>query len=109
MRGPGGNMNEIFRKAQKMQEEFAKMQESLKDMTVEASSGGGAVTVTANGAKQITSVKIDKGLVEADDVDMLQDLVTAAVNEALNKAQELADAESKKIAGGLGLNIPGMF
>ncbi len=109
MRGPGGNMNDIFRKAQKMQEELAKMQEGLKDRTVEASAGGGAVTVTANGLKQVMSVKIDKGLVESGDVDMLQDLVTAAVNEALSKAQETADEESKKIAGGLGLNLPGMF
>lgn len=109
MRGPGGNMNDLMRKAQKMQEEFAKMQEGLKDKTVEASSGGGAVTVTANGIKQVTAVKIEKSLVESGDVEMLQDLVTAAVNEALNKAQELADAESKRIAGGLGLNLPGMF
>lgn len=109
MRGPGGNMNEIFRKAQKMQEEFAKMQEGLKDKTVEASAGGGAVIVTANGLKQVISVKIDKGIVDSGDVDMLQDLVTAAVNEALSKAQEMSDVESKKIAGGLGINLPGMF
>jgi DNA-binding YbaB/EbfC family protein len=108
MRGMG-NMNEMMKQAQKMQEKFLKLQEELKDRTVEASSGGGAVTVTANGAKQVLSVKIEKDLISSGDTEMLQDLVTAAVNEALNKAQEMADAETKKITGGLGLNMPGMF
>ena len=111
MRGMGnmGNINEMLKKAQKMQQEFAVMQEELKKKEVEASSGGGAVTVRANGAKQVLSIKIDKELIGSGDVDMLQDLVTAAVNEALNKAQETVDAESKKIAGGMGLNMPGLF
>lgn len=111
MRGMGnmGNMNDILKKAQKMQEEFAKLQEELKKREVEASSGGGAVTVRANGAKQVLSIKIDKELISSGDVDMLQDLITAAVNEALNKAQETVDAESKKLTGGMGLNIPGLF
>jgi nucleoid-associated protein EbfC len=103
------NMNEMMKQAQKMQERFLKMQEELKEKTVEASAGGGAVTVTANGAKQVLSVKIEKGLAASGDVEMMQDLVTAAVNEALVKAQEMADSETKKITGGLGLNLPGMF
>lgn len=111
MRGMGnmGNMGEIMKKAQKMQEEFARMQEELKKKEVEASAGGGAVKVRANGSKQVLSIVIDKELVASGDVDMIQDLVTAAVNEALNKAQETVDAESKKITGGMGLNMPGLF
>jgi len=108
MRGMG-NMNEMFKKAQKMQEDFQRMQDELKEKTVEASAGGGAVTVTANGAKQVTGIKVDKELAESGDIEMLQDLVLAAVNEALNKAQEMADEETKKITGGLGLNLPNMF
>lgn len=108
MRGMG-NMNEMMKQAQKMQERFLKMQEELKNRTVEASSGGGAVTVTANGAKQVMNIKIDRELASSGDVEMLQDLVTAAVNEALVKAQEMSDEETKKITGGMGLNLPGMF
>lgn len=110
MRGGGfGNMNDMMRKAQKMQMEFAKMQEEIKLKEIEASSGGGAVTVKVNGAKQVLDIKIDKELIASGDADMLQDLVRAAVNEALNKAQEMMDEESKKIAGSMGLNIPGLF
>jgi DNA-binding YbaB/EbfC family protein len=107
--GNMGNMNEILKKAQKMQLEFAKMQEELKKMEVESSSGGGAVTVRANGSKQILSIIIDKELISSNDVEMIQDLVTAAVNEALNKAQETVETESKKITGGMGPNMPGLF
>ncbi|HRU38240.1 MAG TPA: YbaB/EbfC family nucleoid-associated protein [Candidatus Goldiibacteriota bacterium] len=108
MRGMG-NISEMMKQAQKMQEKLQKMQDELKNIIVEASAGGGAVTVTANAAKQIISVKIEKELAASGDIEMLQDLVTAAVNEALSKAQESADAEAKKITGSLGLNIPGMF
>jgi DNA-binding YbaB/EbfC family protein len=104
-----GNMNDMMKQAQRMQEKFLKMQEELKEKTVEASAGGGAVTVVANGAKQIISIKIEKELAASGDVDMLQDLVTAAVNEALAKAQEMTDSETKKITGSLGINLPGML
>jgi nucleoid-associated protein EbfC len=104
-----GNMNEMMKQAQKMQEKFLKMQEELKEKTVEAAAGGGAVTVTANGAKQVLSIKIEKDLAASGDIEMLQDLVTAAVNEALAKAQEMTDSETKKITGSLGINLPGMF
>ena len=104
-----GNINEMMKQAQKMQEKFLKMQDELKDRTVEASSGGGAVTVTVNGAKQVLSIKIDKELAGSGDIDMLQDLVAAAVNEALSKAQEMTDEETKKLTGGLGINLPGML
>lgn len=106
MRGGMGNMNDMLKKAQQMQEKFMKMQEELKTKTVEASAGGGAVTVTASGAKQIVDIKIDKELISSGDADMLRDLVLAAVNEALRKAQEMMDEESKKITGGI--NLPGM-
>ena len=104
-----GNMNEMMRQAQKMQEKFLKMQEELKEKTVEAAAGGGAVTAIANGAKQVISIKIEKDLAASGDIEMLQDLVTAAVNEALAKAQEMTDSETKKITGSLGINLPGMF
>jgi nucleoid-associated protein EbfC len=104
-----GNMNEMMKQAQKMQEKFLKMQEELKEKTVEAAAGGGAVTVIANGAKQVLSIKIEKDLAASGDIEMLQDLVTAAVNEALAKAQEMTDSETKKITGSLGINLPGMF
>lgn len=103
MRGGMGNMNDMMRKAQQMQEKFLKMQEELKTKTVEASSGGGAVKVTASGAKQIVSITIDKELASSGDNEMVQDLVLAAVNEALNKAQEMMEEESKKITGGMSL------
>ena len=104
-----GNMGEMMKKAQKLQEEMLKLQEELKTKEVEASSGGGAVTVRANGAKQVIDIRIDKELVESGDIDMLQDLCLAAVNEALAKAQEMVDEETKKMTGGLGLNLPNIF
>ncbi|HPD18159.1 MAG: YbaB/EbfC family nucleoid-associated protein [Candidatus Goldbacteria bacterium] len=104
-----GDMQEMMKKAKKMQEEFMQLQEELKQKVVEASSGGGAVTVVANGAKQIVSIKINKDFVDTNDIEMLQDLVTAAVNEALNAAQEMAEQETKKITGSLGINLPGLL
>ncbi len=104
----GMNMNNFMKQAQQMQQKFAQMQEELNSKEVEASAGGGAVSVTATGGKQIVDIKIDKELVESDDIEMLQDLVTAAVNEALNKAQEMVDEETKKLTGGMGMP-PGMI
>ncbi len=104
-----GDMQEMMKKAKQMQEEFMKLQEELRQKTVEASVGGGAITVVANGAKQIISVKINKDFIDTTDIEMLQDLVVAAVNEALNRAQEMAEEETKKITGSLGINLPGMF
>jgi len=108
MRGMG-NMKDIFEKARKMQEEFGKIQEGLKSKEVEASAGGGAVTVKANGARQVLEIKIDDELIKSGDKDMIQDLCLAGINEALAKAQEMADEEAKKLTGGMGLNLPGMF
>ncbi|MCX8092654.1 MAG: YbaB/EbfC family nucleoid-associated protein [Candidatus Goldbacteria bacterium] len=104
-----GDMQELMKKAKQMQEEFIKLQEELKQKTVESSAGGGAVTVVANGAKQIISIKINKEFIDVNDIEMLQDLIVAAVNEALNRAQEMAEEETKKLTGSIGINLPGMF
>ena len=105
--GGGGNMNNMIRQAQKMQQDMAKMQEELEKKEVEASSGGGMVTVKVAGNKKITQVTINPEAVDPDDVEMLQDLIMAAVNEALTKADELTQSEMGKITGGI--NIPGLF
>ncbi len=95
-----------------LQEKMAKMQEDLASKTIEASAGGGMVTVVVNGKQEVLSIKIDRQVVDPEDVDMLQDLIVAAVNDGLRRAQEMASAEMGKLAGGLnipGLNIPGLF
>ena len=96
----------MMRQAQQLQEKLAKAQQELSDTTLEVSSGGGAITIVVNGQQQITSVKILPEAVNSDDVEMLEDLVLAAVNEAISKSQELA----AKHLGGLtgGLKIPGL-
>lgn len=105
---PGmGNMNNLMRQAKKMQEQMMKMQEELEEKTVEASAGGGVVTVIANGKKEIIEITIDPAVVDPDDIEMLQDLIMAAANEALRKAEEMVQSEMSKITGGMG--IPGMF
>ena len=111
-------LGDLMRQAQMMQERLAKAQEEAASKTVEAASGGGMVTVAVNGKMEVLSVRIEKEAVDKDDVEMLQDLVLAAVNEALKKAQEMAAAEMQKATGGLGLpglgggmsgGIPGLF
>jgi DNA-binding YbaB/EbfC family protein len=108
-------LGNLMKQAQMMQEKMAKAQEEAALRTVEASSGGGMVTVSANGRMEILSIKIEKEAVDPSDVEMLQDLVTAAVNEALKKAQEMMSEEMGKVTGGLGLpgmgggGFPGLF
>jgi len=95
-----------------LQEKMAKMQEELAFKKVEASSGGGMVTVEVNGRQEVLNIRIDRQVVDPEDVEMLQDLIVAAVNDGLRRAQEMAAAEMGKLAGGLnipGLNIPGLF
>jgi len=105
---PGmGNMNQLMKQAKKMQDQIAKLQEELEARTVEASAGGGVVKVVASGKKEVVSITIAKEAVDPDDVEMLQDLVMAAVNEALRNAEEMKESEMSKITGGLGM--PGMF
>ena len=100
------NFGNIMKQAKKMQERMASLQQELETKTVDASSGGGMVSVVVNGKFEIISLKIEKDVVSAEDVEMLQDLVMAAVNEGVRKAQEMATAEMSKITGGL--NIPGL-
>jgi DNA-binding YbaB/EbfC family protein len=101
------NMGKMMKQVQKMQKEMARMQEELKDKTVEATAGGGVIKVVANGKQEILSIEISPEAVDPEDVEMLQDLVLAAVNEALQKSQEMVQSEMQKITGGL--NIPGLF
>jgi DNA-binding YbaB/EbfC family protein len=100
------NLGSIMKQAQKMQAQIAKIQEELAQKTVEASAGGGMVSVVANGKQEIVSIKIEPEVVDPKDVEMLQDLVVAAVNEALRKAQEMVAEEMSKVTGGL--QIPGL-
>ena len=100
-------MGNMMKQAQKLQSKMLKMQEELADKTVEASSGGGMIKVVANGKQQIVSIQIEQEVVDPEDVDMLQDLILAAVNEALTKSQEMVAAEMSKLTGGL--NIPGIM
>lgn len=99
-------MGNMMKQAQQLQSKMMKLQEELADKTVESSSGGGMVKVTANGRQQILSIQIEKEVVDPDDVEMLQDLVMAAINDALAKAQEMVSSEMGKLTGGL--NIPGL-
>lgn len=101
------NIGNIMKQAQKVQERIAEVQRDLINKKVEASSGGGMVTVTANGRQEILSVKIDPSVVSMQDVEMLEDLVLAAVNEALRKSQEIITEEMSKVTGGL--KIPGLM
>jgi DNA-binding YbaB/EbfC family protein len=98
---------QLMKQAQKMQQQIAKIQEEAASKTVEASSGGGMVTVVANGRQQILSIRISPEVVDPQDVEMLQDLVVAAVNEALKKAQEMVAEEMSRVTGSL--PIPGLF
>jgi hypothetical protein len=99
-------MANMMKQAQKLQAKMLKLQEELAEKTVESSSGGGMVKVIANGRQQIVSIQIENEVVDPDDVEMLQDLVLAAVNDALSKAQEMVSGEMGKLTGGL--NIPGL-
>ena len=105
--GMGGGMNQMLRQAQKMQEEMAKVQEDLLTKTVDASSGGGAVQVVVSGKLEVLELKIKPEAVDPEDVEMLEDLVKAAVNEGLRKAQDLANNEMARLTGGM--KIPGLF
>ena len=103
MGGLGGNMNNMIRQAQKMQQDMMKAQEELESRSYEASAGGGMVTAVVSGKKELTSVTIDPEAVDPDDVEMLQDLIVAAVNEAMRKATEDASSQMSKLTGGLNL------
>ncbi|NBI31080.1 YbaB/EbfC family nucleoid-associated protein [Chengkuizengella marina] len=95
------NMNQMMKQVKKMQAQMLKAQEELKEKSVEGTAGGGVVTVTVSGDKKVTDVAIKPEAVDPDDIEMLQDLVVAAMNDALNKAEELANEDLGKFAGGL--------
>jgi nucleoid-associated protein EbfC len=103
------NLNQMMRQVQQMQAEMAKAQEELKGATVEASAGGGMVTVKMSGELELLELKIDPEAVDPEDVELLQDMVQAAVNEAVRSAQELAASKMGQATGGLGgLGLPGL-
>lgn len=101
------NMSNVIKQAQKMQEEMEKVQAELEEKTVEATAGGGMVSVTANGKKEIISLKINPEAVDPEDVETLEDLVMVAVNDAIKKADEMMAEGMSTVTGGL--NIPGLF
>ena len=107
MKGMGGGMNmaSIMKQAQKMQKQMTQLQEELEGKILETSAGGGAIKVTITGKKEIKQIKIDESVVDPNDVEMLEDLVMTAVNEAVRQADELHQSEMAKITGG---SIPGM-
>ena len=104
------NMGNLMKQAQQFQNKMAKLQEELGERTVEASAGGGMVTVVANGRQEIVSIEIEPEVVDPDDVEMLKDLILAAVNDALSRAKNMVNEEMGKLTHGLNLpNIPGLF
>lgn len=100
------NFGKLMKQAQKIQEKMVRVQEELAEKTVEATAGGGMVTAVVNGKHELTSLKIEKEVVDPEDIEMLQDLIVAAVNEGIRKSQEMAAQEMSKITGGF--NIPGI-
>jgi DNA-binding YbaB/EbfC family protein len=104
---PGGaSMNKMIKQAKQVQEQIVKMQEELKQREIETSSGGGAVTVRVNGKQELLSIKIKPEVVDPEDIEMLEDLVMAAVNEGIRQSQDMVSTEMAKITGGF--NIPGL-
>ena len=106
---PQMNMQQMMKQARKMQEQLAAAQENLKTQTVDASAGGGMVKVTVNGEMELTKLQIDPDALDPEDVEMLQDMVLAAVNDALASAQEAANTQMSAAAGLGNMNIPGLF
>jgi nucleoid-associated protein EbfC len=101
------NMGNMMKQAQKLQSKMLKLQEELAEKTVESSAGGGMIKVVANGRQQLVSISIEKEAIDPEDADMLQDMILAAVNDALTKSQEMVAAEMGKVTGGF--NLPGLM
>jgi DNA-binding YbaB/EbfC family protein len=97
------NLNKLMKQAQKKQEQMAKTQAELEEKTIEVEAGGGKVKVVANGAGEVTSIKIDKQIVDPNDVEFLEEVVLSGVKQAIEKGKALAQSEMTKITGGLGL------
>lgn len=102
-----GNLGNLMQQAQRMQRDLGRLQDELKERMVEGSAGDGAITVIASGGQEIMSIKIEPEAVDEDDVETLEDLLIAAVNNALEKSREMQRSETEKITGGM--NLPGMF
>ncbi|WP_134702238.1 YbaB/EbfC family nucleoid-associated protein [Ammoniphilus sp. YIM 78166] len=107
MRGGMGNMNNMMKQVKKMQEQMMKAQEELKEKTLEGTASGGVVTVIVNGHKEVKEIKIKPEVVDPEDVEMLQDLLLVAINDAMKKVDEINSKEMGKLTGGM--NIPGLF
>ena len=105
----GKNIGDIMKQAQKMQAKLAEVQKEMSSKTCEASAGGGMVTAVVNGNQDLVSIKIDPAVVDPDDVEMLQDLIVAAVNEAYRRSKQMMADEMSKLTSGLGVNIPDIF
>ena len=105
--GGAKNMNAMIRQAQKMQDEITTLQEDIENREFSATSGGGAVSVVVTGKKTIKSLTINKEVVDPEDVEMLQDLVISAINEAVNQVESTTETEMSKITGGV--SLPGLF
>jgi len=107
MGGGPGNMQSMLKQAQKMQEDMANLQAELEEREYDVAAGGGVVNVKINGKKEILSVKIEPEVVDPDDIETLEDLITAAVNEAIKKVESVSQSEMSKITGAM--SLPGMF
>jgi len=103
------NIQQMMKQAQKMQKKMEEAQAEAANEIVEATAGGGMVSVKVNGKQEVLSISIEKDVVDPEDVEMLQDLVMAAVNEGLKKSQEVVQEKMSAVTGGMGLNIPGLF
>lgn len=103
--GGGANLNKMMKQAKQMQDKIVQMQAELEQREIEASVGGGVVTVKVNGKQQLTEIKIKPEAVDPEDIEMLEDLIMAAINEGIKKSQDMVSSEMAKITGGL--NIPG--
>lgn len=107
--GMPGNMGNLIKQAQKMQKQMESATQEIEEASVTATSGGGVVEVTVSGKKEITNIKIDPEAVDPDDVEMLEDLIMAAVNEALRKIEDLTKSKMNAITGGIGGSLGGLF
>lgn len=105
--GMPSNMNNMIKQAQKMQQEMIRAQQEIEEKEIEASSGGGAVSVKISGKKELLELNISPEVVDPDDIEMLQDLIIAAVNEGMRKADEMSAQQMSRLTGGM--NIPGLF
>ena len=107
--GMPGNMANLMKQAQKMQRQMEEQAKEMESKEFTATAGGGAVEVTISGTREVLEVKLDEEVVDPDDIEMLEDLIVAAVNEALRKVEEESGAAMSKLTGGMGGGIPGMF